>query len=331
MKQKILEFLIKNENDYISGQEMSEKLGVSRNAVWKHIQNLKKEGFQIESIKHKGYKLVQLEEHQKDCLNYGLISPYLDTEFIGNKIYYYDSVGSTNVEAKKLADKNPGEGWIVIAEEQTEGKGRLGRTWQSPKKTGIWMSIVLRPDVEPREVPQLTQLAAAALIEALAEFGIVAQIKWPNDIVINGKKICGILTEMTGTIERLNYIILGIGMNVNLEENDFPEELLDKATSIYMENGKKMNRQELVGEILNRLEKYYKYFVAHDHEKYLDVCRANSVLIGKTVRIIKHNEERKGLAVGIDNNGALIVEIEGKLEKVISGEVSVRGLYGYSE
>ncbi|MCT4663239.1 MAG: biotin--[acetyl-CoA-carboxylase] ligase [Tissierellales bacterium] len=331
MKQKILEFLIKNENDYISGQEMSEKLGVSRNAVWKHIQNLKKEGFQIESIKHKGYKLVQLEEHQKDCLNYGLISPYLDTEFIGNKIYYYDSVGSTNVEAKKLADKNSGEGWIVIAEEQTEGKGRLGRTWQSPKKTGIWMSIVLRPDVEPREVPQLTQLAAAALIEALAKFGIEAQIKWPNDIVINGKKICGILTEMTGTIERLNYIILGIGMNVNLEKNDFPEELLDKATSIYMENGQKMNRQELVGEVLNSIEKYYKYFVAHDHEKYLDVCRANSVLIGKTVRIIKHNKERKGVAVGIDNNGALIVEIEGKLEKVISGEVSVRGLYGYSE
>jgi BirA family biotin operon repressor/biotin-[acetyl-CoA-carboxylase] ligase len=331
MKQKILEFLIKNENDYISGQEMSEKLGVSRNAVWKHIQNLKKEGFQIESIKHKGYKLVQLEEHQKDCLNYGLISPYLDTEFIGNKIYYYDSVGSTNVEAKKLADKNSGEGWIVIAEEQTEGKGRLGRTWQSPKKTGIWMSIVLRPDVEPREVPQLTQLAAAALIEALAKFGIEAQIKWPNDIVINGKKICGILTEMTGTIERLNYIILGVGMNVNLEKNDFPEELLDKATSIYMENGQKMNRQELVGEVLNSIEKYYKYFVAHDHEKYLDVCRANSVLIGKTVRIIKHNKERKGVAVGIDNNGALIVEIEGKLEKVISGEVSVRGLYGYSE
>lgn len=331
MKQKILEFLIRNKKGYISGQEMSEKLGVSRNAVWKHIQNLKKEGFQIESIKHKGYKLIELEEHQKDCLNYGLVAPHLNTKFIGNKIYYYDSIDSTNTEAKNLAEKNADEGWLVIAEEQTRGKGRIGRTWQSPKKTGIWMSLVLRPNVEPREVPQLTQLAAAAIVKALTKFDIEAKIKWPNDLIINGKKICGILTEMAGSIEQLNYIIIGMGINVNQILEDFDEELREKASSIYIESGKKINRQALVGEILNSIEFYYNEFLAHNHKAYLDVCREESILINKTVRVINNKKEKKGKALGIDDSGALLVEIDGKIEKIISGEVSVRGLYGYAE
>jgi len=331
MKQKILEILIKQSDSYCSGQKISEDLGVSRNAVWKHIKTLKEEGFEIESIKNRGYKITKIPDHMMDQLSYGLVAPYLNTKFMGRKIYYYETIGSTNEFMKSIVEKNKGEGWVVIAEEQTEGKGRLGRTWSSPKNQGIWMSLLLRPDIPPHLAPCITQVVAAAIVSALNNLGIETKIKWPNDIVVNGKKVCGILTEMSGSLEQLNYIVVGIGMNINMDDNIFPEELKEKATSLKSATGVTWNRRHILGMIFNELEKYYNEFVLGNHKLYLDVCRRYSVLLGKEIQIIKRDSIKIGKALDIDENGALIVNINGNIEKVISGEVSVRGLYGYAK
>src|SRR5690606_22693461 len=199
MKNKILEKL-KNSGDFISGQEISKEFHMTRAAIWKYINILREEGYNIESVPSKGYRLSSLP----DLLTYEEIKEYLNTDFIGRSVYYFDSIDSTNKKAKEIAI-DESEGAVLIAEEQTQGKGRMGRSWVSPKSKGIWMSIILKPDLEPMKVPKLTLIGAAAVHKALDNMGIKTQIKWPNDILINGKKICGILTEMSGELNMVNY------------------------------------------------------------------------------------------------------------------------------
>jgi len=287
MKEEILNYLKINKNKFISGEEISSKLNVTRASVWKHINSIKNDGYDIESVSRKGYKLIS----SPDILTYEEVKPYLKTNRVGRKIIYYKSLDSTNLECKRIAD-NESEGTVVAGEEQLKGRGRLGRIWVSPQYKGIFMSIILKPDIEMENAPKVTSIGAAAVLLALNKIGIKSQIKWPNDIVINEKKVCGILTEMSGEINRINYIVIGIGINVNLNIEDIPEDLKEKATSLFIEKGDKIDRRVLFAEVLNSFEDLYDEFLKGDYSKTIKLCREYSSLIGKEVRVIKMEEKR---------------------------------------
>lgn len=316
--------MLKETEDFISGEMISNKLNMTRAGIWKHMKGLKEDGYIIESVPRKGYKLIS----SPDILTYEEIEEDLKTSFIGRNLYYYQVIDSTNKSAKDMAHEE--EGTVLVAEEQSQGKGRLGRNWLSPKGKGIYMSLILKPNIEPIKVSRITLIGAAAVNKALSNLGVKSEIKWPNDILINGKKICGILTEMSGELNRVDYVIMGIGINVNLDEKHIIEELQDKATSIKIQEGKTINRKELMANILNELEDLYLEFIDRDNiEKSIDICRKNSAMIGKEVRVIRGKEVRKGRAIDINNQGELIVEFPTGKEKVYSGEVSIRGIDGY--
>lgn len=327
MKEEIINLLNKNKNEFISGEDISSILGISRAAVWKYMKVIKEDGYNIESVSRKGYKLISAP----DLLTFQEISPYLNTHYIGKQINYFNSIDSTNDEGKRLANSGCSEGTVIISEEQTMGRGRLGRTWVSPKFKGIWMSIVLRPDIEPMNVAKITQVGAAAVLKAIKEQGINAHIKWPNDIVLNNKKVCGILTEMSGEINKINYVVMGIGINVNINREDFSKEIEEVATSLKVEEGRSIERKPLVASVLNNLEELYDEFIRNqDIKTSIDICRENSILIGKTIRIINRSNVIMAEAMDLSDDGKLIVKYEdGSIHEVISGEVSVRGLYGY--
>lgn len=326
MKGKILQILKRNCEGFISGEDISEEFNVSRSAIWKHMNTLKEEGYEIESVPRKGYRLISTP----DILTLEEIEESLATDFIGRNIYYFDSLPSTNIKAKEIAIKEP-EGTLIIAEEQTKGKGRLGRDWISPKGKGIWMSMILKPKVDPTEVAKITLIGAAAVHEGLADINIDSLIKWPNDIIIQGKKVCGILTEMSCELNRINYCVMGIGINVNLDKGDFCEELENKAISLKSIIGEKIDRKILLAHILNHFERLYIPFKEKgDISKAIEISRKNSILIGKEVRIIKGETERMGKALDIDDEGQLIIEFkDGSIEAIFSGEVSIRGIEGY--
>lgn len=326
LKKDILKVLRENKGDFVSGQDLSESLGVSRTSVWKHINQLREEGYEIESITRRGYRLRDVP----DSLTEEEIRPYLKTNFIGRKIIHYDTLGSTNEELKQIATRED-EGLVVTGEEQTLGKGRLGRSWTSSKGKGVYMSLLLKPDIYPQDATKITQIIAASTILALRGLGLEAQIKWPNDIIVNYKKVAGILTEMSGELMKVDHIIVGVGINVNNGEEDFSEELKEKASSISLETGKLLNRANLLAEILNNFEKLYGDFLeSKDIEASIKICRENSILLGRDVRIIAKGNEKIRRAVDIGSSGELIVEDkDGNRESIVSGEVSVRGLKGY--
>lgn len=324
MKNKILN-LLKEKDGFISGEKIAKDFNMTRAGVWKHINSLKEEGYIIESISKKGYRLISTP----DILSYEEIEPYLKTSLIGRNLHYYNSIDSTNNKGKEIASSEK-EGTLIVAEEQIRGKGRLGRDWLSSEGKGIYMSIILKPDLEPMKVSRITLIAAAAVNKALLKQAIESSIKWPNDILINGKKICGILTEVSGELNMLDYVVIGIGVNVSLSKTDIPKELKDIATSINMEEGKAINRKQLMANILNEFEDFYMDFKENGNiSRVVKICKENSAVLGKEVNVIKGNQSRRGIAIDISNTGELIVEFDTGIEKIYSGEVSVRGLDGY--
>lgn len=327
MKQKILRLLKENRGQFVSGQKISEELDVTRTAIWKYINQLKEEGYEIQSVSRKGYSLISTA----DRLSYEEIKDYLNTKYVGRKVMYFDSISSTNDKAKELATLGEGEGAVIIAEEQTKGKGRLGKNWISPKGKGIWMSIILRPDINPVHASKVTQVAAAAVSTSISKMGIKNLIKWPNDIVVGNKKVCGILTEMSGELNRINYIVVGIGINVNIDIEELPNEVKGIATSLKEEYGERISRKKLTAEILNNFEELYKELVKENKiSKSIQICRQYSAILGKEIRVIMRGEEIRGKAIDLTEEGELLIkDKEGKVQKIISGEVSVRGLYGY--
>lgn len=326
MKTKILTIL-SNSDGYVSGQQLCEELGVSRTAVWKVMNRLKEEGYVIDSISNKGYRLIS----QPDVITSEAILSRLKTKNIGRSIFCYDEVTSTNTVAKQFAEEMKEEGLLVVSDKQTNGKGRRGRVWESPKGTGIFMTILLRPQMKPIYASMLTLVAALALNDTIRDMtGLDAKIKWPNDIVVNGKKVCGILTELSAEVDYINYVVVGIGVNANTE--DFPEELKDKASSLYLESGKRVNRATLIAHTMEALEQYYTIFL---QTKDLSNLKEpyTKVLINKDreVQILSSDESFTGVARGITKEGHLIVEKDDKeLIEVYAGEVSVRGLYSYT-
>ena len=316
MKQRILDIL-KNADDFVSGEDISNKTGISRAAVWKHIKSLKNMGYEIDSVTNRGYRLVS----SPDLITAEEITQNLNTEFIGRRLFIYDETDSTNERAKASGEI---EGSVFIAEVQNHGKGSRGRGWVSPRGTGIWHSILLKPDIPPSEVSQITLVAGLAVCKAI---GMGAKIKWPNDIVIGTKKVCGILTEMSAETDMVHYVVCGIGINVNTE--NFDAEIKHRATSMYIESGEKQIRNDIIARELNYFEYYYKKFLEGGLGAILDEYKENCVTIGRDVTVIYKKENVTGKAVDIDENGALVVETADGTIRVTSGEVSVRGIYGY--
>lgn len=322
MQKKILDILL-NTDDFISGQEISEKLGVSRQAVWKSINALKEKGYEIQSVTNRGYRLVSSPNY----LNESSLKSLLHNKIIGRNMIVLDSVNSTNDYLKKLGNEGCENGTVVAAREQTKGKGRLGRTWQSKKDDGIAFSVLLRPSVAPSEVSAITPLAGLAVCKAIREYTkLDCVIKWPNDIIVGRKKLVGILTEMSAEFDAVEYVITGIGINV--DHTSFPEEIAFKATSLLLETGRHIDKNEFLACVLEHLE---NEFVKNNLEltptalsEYTDLCAT----VGRSVTFQRGTRRISGMAVGVSNHGELKVMMsDGTICLVNSGEVTVQGIY----
>lgn len=327
MKTEILKIL-RSTDGYVSGQELCDKLGVSRTAVWKVICSLKEEGYEIDSVSRKGYRLLSSPDVVSES---EIASRILDGVF-GQRVVSYEITDSTNTRAKQLAEEGAVHGTLVVANMQTAGKGRRGRSWQQEEGSVIAMSLLLRPVFSPDKASMLTLLAAHSVAGAIeAVTGLPAAIKWPNDIVINRKKTVGILTEMSLGVEQaaIDYIVIGIGINVN--NTAFPEDIRDMATSLYLEKGERVSRSVLIAESMRRLEADYEAFLeTEDLSAILQDYNTHLISMNKEVRVLDPKGEYTGISRGMDAQGELLVErADGELIKVYAGEVSVRGLYGY--
>ena len=321
MHQKILKIL-KETKDYVSGEQLGEQLGVSRAAIWKAIQKLKEEGYQIEAVSNKGYYLSSSE----DLYNGVEIQEALTTKVFGKEIFFYEQTDSTNIRIRELAKQGKKEGVLAVAEMQTAGKGRRGKTWRTLRGTGIWMSLLLCPNMTPPETPLLTLLAGLAVCQAIREqTGLSADIKWPNDILIRGKKVCGILTELDAEMDKVNFVVMGIGINVNTE--CFSEELKQAATSLKLEKGESISRKKLLCAVLKQFETiYYQYEKEGSFLPFLSRYKKYCINVGRPVQVFSKNPFQ-GICVDITPEGELIVEKEnGERVTVFSGEVSIRNL-----
>ncbi len=325
MKQKILNLLTEQEG-YVSGQDISRDLGVSRTAVWKYIKGLRQEGYQIESLTRKGYRLV----NRPDILSEEEIRRYLKGDSLSGKIRVFSVVDSTNEEARRAYGQGFPDRSLFVSDQQTAGKGRRGRNWISPKGQDVFFSFLLKPELPPECASMLTLIAAIAGVKAL-ECQVEEEylIKWPNDIVLHGKKICGILTEMSADMDSVHYIIPGIGFNLNRQE--FDPSIQGLASSVFLETGKRINRSRFVADYVTEFIKRYDIFLKEQNlSPFLEDYHRYLVNVGREVKVILRGQEMIRTALGINEKGELIVrDSQGKKTAILSGEVSVRGLYGY--
>lgn len=314
MREKILDYLNKK-HDYLSGDEISRHLGISRQGLWKHIQELKDSGYEIVAVPHLGYRL----ESSPDRLFPFEISRHLHTKFIGKKIHYFDYLASTMNLAMQLGIQGAADGELVLAESQTKGRGRLGRSWFSPKYKGIYLSLILRPKLAPAASPILTLLSAVSICEAVKSVaGLDAQIKWPNDVFIQNKKFSGILTEMNAEVDKVNFVVIGIGLNVNNDK----KSLIAQATSLKEQLGHPVSRLAILQELLRRMEVNYLLLEDKGNRVIIDKWRNFSSTLGKHVKVYCQNKHIEGSAVDIDADGALLVrKASGVIQKISSGDV----------
>ena len=321
MKNKILQ-LLKEKNDFVSGQALCERFNVSRTAVWKAINSLKETGYVIESVTNKGYKLVS----SPDIVSEAEIKSNLKTSLIGKEIIVLESVGSTNDYIKENAQKLM-DGTVVTTREQTKGKGRLGRVWKNKKDDDISFSFILRPELSPMEVSAITPLCGLAVAKGLNEyFDFDAKIKWPNDIIVGSKKICGMLTEMSCEFDRLEYLVVGIGVNVMSKA--FPEEIAHKATSCVLQSDKEINKNQLLAVILKQIEDILLGGNYRFNKENLDEYKAYCATLGRKVTFTRRGEIVEGVATDINNDGELVVTLpDNTTETVFSGEVTAQGIY----
>ena len=332
--------MIRQSSGYVSGQSLCEALGVSRTAVWKYVNQLKEEGYEFDAVSNKGYRIVKYP----DIITREEIESMLPEGLAVTNVVYYHETDSTNTRAKQAAEDGEKSGTLFITECQTGGRGRRGRTWESPAGSGIWMSLLLRPEIKPFDASMLTIVAAMGMKDAIEEIigagdgagdedgtgqgGIHCKIKWPNDIVLGDRKICGMLTEMSAETDWINYVVIGIGVNVNTTE--FDDSIKDMASSILLQTGSSVKRSDVVVAFARHFSRYYDEFLkecnlsglADDYNKAL-------INVGRDVKIVERDGSFVAKAVGIDETGSLIVEKDGDTKRIVAGEVSVRGLYGY--
>lgn len=324
MKEKILKLLNENGAVYLSGEQVSQILGISRTAVWKHIKALKAAGYEIESISNRGYRLKSASS-DLDALALKMIINQTNVVKAG---YYFEQIDSTNQEAKRHALSGQRVNQLFVADEQTAGRGRLGRTWASQRKEGLWFSLLLYPEIQPDQASTLTLVAASSMSKAIEKTtGLDVGIKWPNDLILGRKKVCGILTEMSAEINHLHYVIVGIG--TNLGQMTFDDALKDKATSIQAE-GKSITAKALLEAFLETFEQDYNRFCQQDISGVIEEQKKRSVTIGRRVCITRGIEQLEAEAIDIDNEGKLVVRFDdGSVTALFSGEISVRGINGY--
>jgi BirA family biotin operon repressor/biotin-[acetyl-CoA-carboxylase] ligase len=315
MKEKILEYLNKK-HDYLSGDQISKHLGISRQGLWKHIQELKDSGYEIVAVPHLGYRL----ESCPDRLFPFEVARNLHTKFIGKKIHYFDYLASTMDSAMQLGLENVDSGSLVLAEGQIKGRGRLGRDWSSPKYKGIYLSLILKPKILPGACPILTLMSAVSICEAVKEVsGLEAQIKWPNDVLIGHKKVAGILTEMNAEVDKVNFVVIGIGLNVNNDK----KSLIPQATSLKQEQGQQINRLILLQELLRRLESNYFLLEEKGPGEIIHKWRAFNLTLGTRVKVDYQHKHIEGQAIDIDADGALLIRKDsGLTQKISSGNVT---------
>jgi BirA family biotin operon repressor/biotin-[acetyl-CoA-carboxylase] ligase len=319
-RSQLLAYLKGAKENWISGESLSRKIGVSRAAIWKHIRRLKNDGYRIASSTKKGYLLYE----SSDLLVKEEIQDGLKTVLFGRQdIYHFTVADSTNLRARALAEKGAPEGTVVVAESQTEGRGRRGRIWFSPPREGLYISLILRPAMPPQDAPKLTLMTAVAVAELLPDLiSVPIQIKWPNDIMVRGKKLAGILTQVSADMDIMDYAIIGFGINIGNDRNGFPEPLKDSATSIFLESGVVIRRVCLLRSYLVSFEKWYTVFRTSGFEPIIKRWQELSGIIGSHVTVSLPDRQKNGEVVGLDLDGSLLLrDQEGAIQKISSGEI----------
>ena len=321
MRKEILNLLKKSGDTYISGEEIAERLGVSRTAVWKHIKELRRAGYDIVSQSRSGYAL----RGTPDVLTPAELAPLMGQSLFGTNILYHEETRSTNEDAKAAADAGAPDGTLVVTEFQGTGHGRLARGWFCPKGEGVLFSVILRPtSFLPQEAPKCTLLAAVAVARAIRSLGLDVGIKWPNDILADGRKLVGILTEMSAEMERIHYIVIGIGINVNITADEFTPDIQDTATSLAILAGHTIDRRQLLAAILREMETLYRAVQNEGFAPVFAAWRELSVTLGQDVRVLGVGESFEGRAADIDETGALLVDTSEGRRRVLAGDVSIR-------
>lgn len=322
MNERLLQLFLQNPQQFLSGEELSRQLNMSRTAVWKHIQGLRREGYEFEAVPRRGYRLRQ----RPPRLDKSALLAGLTTKVLGRHIHLLDSVESTQTVAHQLVAEGAPEGTLVLAERQTAGRGRMGRKWHSPAGKGIWMSLVLFPHVPLQFVSQLTLLAAVAVCRAIRlHVPVDVGIKWPNDLLVERKKVCGILLESSAEDERLRYVVAGIGISANLSREDYPEELRERATSLLIESGREIDRHRLICEVMRQFEELYELYRKQGFAPIRLLWEALSVSLHRLIRIETREGWVEGTAEAIDEFGALVVRLDnGETRKFYSGDVDLR-------
>jgi len=322
MDDEILQLLRKHPSAFLSGQEISRRLKVSRTAVWKRLRRLRTLGYEIEASTRSGYRLIQ----SPDLLTPSEINPILKTKWMGRTIHHFQTLDSTNSEAYQLALNGAKEGEVVISESQKKGRGRLGRQWFSPPFLNLYLSVILRPKISPHQASLITLMAAVATADAIQKFsGLLPLIKWPNDILLRGRKVAGLLNEIHSEMDRIHFVILGIGVNLNMDEKMFSKEIRAVATSLKIEMGQKVSRKAFLQFFLQELEKWYSIFLEEGGAVILKAWRDRAHIKGRQVKVTSFGETVAGIAIDVDSDGALILETEdGKQKRVVAGDIEYR-------
>ena len=320
--EEILRLLRERSSDFLSGEEMSHLLKVSRTAIWKRVKHLRTLGYEIEASTHKGYRLVR----SPDLLTPSEVSPLLKTKWIGRTIHYFHAIDSTNSKAYELALAGAEEGEVVIAESQEKGRGRLGRKWFSPPFLNLYLSVILRPKIPPHQASLITLMAAVATADAVQKLSKLSpSIKWPNDILLEGRKVAGLLNEIHSEMDRIHFVILGIGVNLNMGAKMFSKEIQEVATSLKKEMGQVISRKAFLQALLLELEMWYEIFLKEGALPVLKAWRDRAQIEGRSVKVTSLGETLSGIAVDIDSDGALILEMgDGEQKRIVAGDVEYR-------
>jgi len=319
MDEEILRLLRNHSSQFLSGEEMRRHLRVSRTAVWKRIQRLRALGYEIEASTRSGYRLIG----SPDLLTSSEIKPLLETKWMGKTIHHFDTLDSTNAKAYQLALEGAEEGEVVIAESQEKGRGRLGRQWFSPPFLNLYLSVILRPKISPRQAALITLMAAVAAADAIRKFsGLHPLIKWPNDILLRDRKVAGLLNEIHSETDCIHFVILGVGVNLNMNEKEFSKEIKAFATSLRIEMGQTISRKVFLRSLLQELERWYSLFLEEGNSVILKAWRDRALIKGRRVNVTSFGETLVGTAIDVDSDGALILETEdGKRTRVVAGDV----------
>jgi BirA family biotin operon repressor/biotin-[acetyl-CoA-carboxylase] ligase len=322
MDEEILQLLREHPSAFVSGEEISRRLKVSRTAVWKRIERLRMLGYEIKASTRSGYRLIR----SPDLLAPSEVKPLLKTKWMGKMIHYFQTLDSTNSKAYQLALNGAEEGEVVISESQEKGRGRLGRQWFSPPFLNLYLSVILRPKISPHQASLNTLMAAVATADAIQNFsGLLPLIKWPNDILLRDRKVAGLLNEIHSEMDRIHFVILGIGVNLNMDEKMFSKEIRTVATSLKIEMGETVSRKIFLQVFLQELERWYSTFLEEGSAAILKAWRDRAHIKGRQVKVTSFGETVVGIAIDVDSEGALILQTEdGKRKRVVAGDIEYK-------